>query len=238
MKFRQFIFIILLSLLGLQFVIGQEKPKAILVDEVLKTCSEDMMSRIQNSIHTLQSSPNQKVYIYFYGNETTEGRNLYFAEWLKFYIFEFQKIDKSRVEILRGANGKVEKTQFWSVPFGTDPPQLEKEFSPLLFTNKTRFDSGSGYVNPYTKQIESGYYDLGCGFRPNLKEFAKILSANQNLTGEIIVNNQNKRESNQVAYLIVKELTKTHKVPRNRFKLQYRYQAEFGETELWIVQKK
>lgn len=237
MNLHHYIFTILLILLGLQFVVGQEQPKAILMDEVSKTCSEDLMSRYANLVMALKQSQDSKGIVIFYGDETLEGRNLSYLQWLKAHP-KFLRLEESKILVLRGANQPKEKTQFWFVPNGADFPKPATEFTLPQFITKSRFDLGDGYINPFTKTIESSYYDLGCKFSPNAKEFAKILLQNKNLQGLIIVDNQSRNTVFKVANIIVHQLTKTYKVPRNRFRVTFRHKSEFGEAQLWLIPKR
>lgn len=234
MNYLKILTTFLLCILAVQFGIGQDKPKSYLLDEFGKLCSEDILARIDNFTIALNNASEIKGVIISNGDRTTEGRNLYYLEWLRKQFFDRKGIDRSRIEIIRGPNGKNVRTQFWIVPADAEPPLADGNFVPLSFTGRTRFDLAEGSSDRFSKQLESSFDDLGCGFRPNLEEFAKILLSDKNLTGEIIVNNRNKREAIGVAVLIIKELTRTHKIPRSRFVLRYVHRAEFGEVELWL----
>ena len=63
MKLRQFIFIILLILLGLQFVVGQEKPQAILQDNFSVNNCCDLDARRLYFSNLLDEDKNSTGYI-------------------------------------------------------------------------------------------------------------------------------------------------------------------------------
>ncbi len=233
MKLRQFIFIILLSLVGLQFVVGQEKPKAILVDEDGNRCDESIMARVANFKVGVSNEPKSRGLILFYGSENDEGNNLSLIEWFKFY----SKMYGFEVSVIRGANQKNPKVEFWVVPESAELPKPKAKFLPPVFDKKVRFDFAYAFVEFKVGELQSNHLETGCQLQPNLSEFSKILLANKNLQGLVIVDNQSKYEGFKVAKIILKKLTKNYKLTQNRFHLNFRYKDELGKAELWLVPK-
>lgn len=224
----------LLIILGLQAVIGQT-PVAKKVDELRNGCDEGIMSSVAGFAAWIHNESKEKGFIIFYGGEFDEGNNLSLIEWLKFYA----KVAGFEVSVIRGANRKEPKVEFWIVPEGAEPPKPTTDFVSPLFNTKVRFDKADAFIEPFnTKELQPSHSETGCQLQPNLAEFAKVLLSNNGLNGLVIVNNPSRKSANLVAEIIVKELTKTYKLSRFRFRLKIRYKAEFGEAELWFIPKK
>lgn len=224
---------LLLILLGLQVVIGQSVARQ--VDELRNGCDEAIMSSVAGFAAEIQNEPKAKGFIIFYGSEIDEGNNLSLIEWFKFY----SKGAGFEVSVIRGANRKEPKVEFWVVPEGAEPPKPITNFVSPVFNSKTRFDFADAFIEPgVSDNLQPSHSELGCQLQPNLAEFATILLENESLNGLIIVDNRSRKSANSVAKIIVNELNKTHKLQRNRFRLNFRYQAEFGKAELWFIPKK
>lgn len=224
---------------------GQEKSVAVLHDEFGKICSEDLMSRYDGYMVRLYNEPSAMGYFVFYGEENFEGRNLNFIEYLKSIYPTRRGFDKTKLVLRRGANRPQMHIQFWVVPAGADAPKPVKEFVPEKIASTTLFDKNWAdlYRDEYSKRREiyvNGFYDLGCEFSPNVKEFAEILFANPELTGYLVVYTKfgkGAKRGNQVAAFAVRDLVKNYKVPRARLKTIYGDNREEPEIELWLVPK-
>lgn len=227
----------LLLLLVFQFSFGQEKPKAKLIDEFGKPCREEFQMRIDSFHMELRNNPSSTGYIIFYGSETLEARNLsYFS-----VLSNYHKERKLPIQTVRGANQKEEKTQFWIVPSGAEPPKTNSEFTPTKITKPILFDSVWADFNRFYGKLwvyDIGFFDLGCDFPPNQKEFANILRSNPNLTGRLVVFNSNKNRADRVVKFAVKELTKTYKVSLQRLATIYGGKTSEPKIEFWLVPKK
>lgn len=224
-----------LSIFAFQFSFGQEILKAEKVDEFDNRCDESVMARIANFASFKTSYPKTTSLIIFYGNEIDEGKNLSLIDWYKFY----SKGNGFEVSVIRGANQKAGKTEFWIVPEGAETPKPVMEFIPPVYKTKIRFDKADAFIEPFnTKELQPNHSEFGCQLQPNLSEFAKTLLSNNELNGQVVVDNRSRGLASSVAQIIIQKLTETYKVPRNRFRLNFRYKSEFGETQLLFIPKK
>lgn len=220
-----------------QISFAQEKPKAKLIDEFGKTCSEDVMARYDGFYVEMLNQPTSTSYIIFYGSESNEGRNLSYIYWLANYY-------KGRINInniIRGANQKKEKIQFWLVPQGAEIPKPTSEFIPAEINKPILFDSvWADFHNWYGKFdiYSQGFWDLGCGFPPNQKEFIKILNSNPNLIGRLVVYNRNKSRAQKVVKFALNQLIKNHNISSNRLITSYGGKSEVTKLEFWLIPKR
>lgn len=220
-----------------QVSFGQEKSKAELVSEFGQTCSEDVMARFDGFYSAKLNEPTSTSYIIFYGNEANEGRNLSYIYWLANYY----KGRVSAENIIRGANQKEEKIQFWIVPQGAELPKPTSEFIPTEINKPTLFDSVWADFHKWYGKLDiysQGFWDLGCDFPPNQKEFAKVLSSNPNLNGRLVVYNRNKSRAEKVVKFALNQLIKNHKISSNRLTTTYGGKSEEPKLEFWLVPQK
>lgn len=240
---KPFIFLAI-ALLASKFVFSQEPPKAVLIDEFGKLCSEDFMARADQFYIHLQNDPNAIGYIVFRGDRKFEGRNIYWVSAMTVWYPQTMRRDLSKFVLVRGENQDDMKVQFWLVPAGATPPKPDKEFKPSKITETTHFDRNwadfywdeSGRAQIYS----IGFFDLGCEFPPNVGQFARVLLSDKSLTGYVMVYtapNRGTKRGNMVGRFAVNDLVKTHKVPRNRVKMIYGGSRGKPEIELWFVPK-
>lgn len=242
MKLQTIVLVLIIMFASFQLCIGQETPKARQVDELGHICSEDLMARLDNFFIQLNNDPTAKGYIFFYGGNLTEGRNLHLIDYMtKFY--PTRRIDKSRLLLLRGENREQEHTEFWLVPAEANPIKPDTEFTEIKYTSTILFDkSWADFNKAYGKLdiYENGFADLGCDFSPNRNEFAKVLLSNASLTGYLIIyteSGKSKKYADKIAKFALNELTKQHKIPISQLKTVYGGNREQPEIEFWIVPK-
>ena len=243
MKFKETILAFFILFISFHVCLSQETPKAVLIDEFGKICSEELMARYDAFFIELNNNPTSTGYIVFYGDETVEGRNLNFIAYLTLIYPQTRRYDKSRLVLVRGENQAEMKVQFWSVPDGANPPKPEKEFVEQKINSTSLFDKNWADFNREYDGLDiysNGFLDLGCEFSPNVSAFAEKLLSNPELTGYLVVYTKfgkGKKYGNRIASFAVVDLMNNYKVPRNRLKTIYGGNREKPEIELWFVPK-
>lgn len=240
MKIKEMFISFSILLFAVQVFFAQETPKAELIDEFGKLCSEEVMANYDNYMFHLQNNPSATGYFVFYGNDSMEGTNLTFIKYLTEIYPTLRRYDKSRIVLIRGENRGEMKTQFWIVPAGAIPPIPEKKFVQEKITSTTRFDKNWADFHKWFAKLEiydNGFFDLGCEFSPNVNEFARILLTEKDLTGYLVIYGNNKKRAEKVAKFAVNDLVKTNKIPRNRLKTIYGGKSEEPQIEFWFVPK-
>jgi hypothetical protein len=242
MKIRRLFLIFLLLLTVVHFCFSQEKPKAFMIDEFGKPCSEDLMARLDAFFVGLQNDPSASGYIVFYGDKAIEGTNLNYIRYL-IEVYPNRRFDKKRLFLLRGENQDEMKIQFWIVPAQANPPQIQNKFVSEKINSTTQFDKSWADFNKDNGKLDiysNGFYDLGCDFSANQNAFAKTLLSNKELIGYLIIYMQSgkgKKYADRIAKFALNQLTTTYKVPRNRFQSIYGGNREEPEIEFWFVPK-
>jgi hypothetical protein len=244
MKSQKVLAFLVTLLISLQICEAQEKTEALLIDEFDKLCSEEVMARYDSFLGELGNNPSAMGYFVFYGDAQREGGNLNFIAFLKDIYPDSRRFDKTRLAVVRGANRPQMHVQFWVVPPGAEAPTPEKEFLREKINSTKIFDKNwADFYKDYggtTEIYSSSFLELGCEFAPNVREFAKILLADAELTGYLVVYTKfgkGAKRGNQVAAFAVNDLVKNYKAPRSRLRTIYGGSREKPELELWLVPK-
>lgn len=223
---------------------GQEQaPEAVLIDEFPKICSEDLMARYDGFMSELQNNPSAMGYIVLYGDSSAEGRNLNFIWYLTDFYPRIRGFDKSRIQLMRGANETKMKVQFWLVPAGAEAPSPDKKFIEEEITSTTLFDKNWADFNKWSGALDiysNGFLELGCEFSPNRAAFAKTLLEKPELKGYVVIYTEfgkSKKYAERIGKFAVNELVKAYKMPRNRLVTVYGGNRKEPEIELWFVPK-
>lgn len=243
MKLPKSLFLLAIFFVTAQICFAQETPKAELIDEFGKICSEDLMARIDGFVGILSNDPTAKGNIVFYGDESVEGRNINFINYLTKIYPQVRGFDNSKFIFTRGENRSEMQIQFWIVPDGAKSPDIVKPFVEQKFLSTIQFDRNwakfnrdSGELNIYS----NGFLELGCEFSPNVRDFAKILLSNSELTGYLVVYTEfgkGAKYGNRIASFAVVDLMNNYKVPRKRLKTIYGGNRKNPEMEFWFVPK-
>lgn len=243
MRLRKIFLVPAILFISFQTYSGQEQLNSRLIDEFGKLCSEELMARYDSFLGQLQNDPSAEGHIVFYGNRSTEGKNLKFVGYLKEFYPTVRGFDKTRILLTRGENQNEMKTQFWLVPAGAIPPKPEAIFTEEKIASTKQYDKSWADFNKWSGSLDiysDGFLDLGCEFSPNTGGFAKTLLANRELKGYLIVYTEFGKgvgRGNRIASFAVKNLIKNHQVPRNRLKTIYGGNRQEPEIEFWFVPK-
>ena len=243
MKLHKLFFTVLLLFAFFQICVGQEKPKAVLIDEFGKACSEEFESKLDNFFVGLNNDPSATGYIIFYGVDNAyEGRNLNYLNAANFFT-RFRKLGMNRIITLRGGNQSEMKTQFWIVPTSATPTKPEKEFVKSPISKTTLYDGNFADFNNWYGKLEiysNSFSDLGCEFSPNTKGFAQELKSNGELTGYLVIYTKfgrGKERADKIANFALREFTKDYKIARHRLKVIYGGNREEPKIDFWLVPK-
>lgn len=112
--------IVILFLVLTISAIGQERPKALLIDEYGKIVSNDEKKILEHFNSELQSDPSSSGYVIVFGiPKAVNQRVKYIKQYWKNLGF-----DLSRLKIVKKiSNSITPKTQLWVVPAGAELPK-------------------------------------------------------------------------------------------------------------------
>ncbi len=238
------IFLLAIILFIPAWTFGQERPKAVLIDEFGRPCNEELLARFDNFISQRNEIPDAHSYIYFYGDYQLEGRNLSFVDYLKGGYHRLESTPERQFRFVQGGNLSEMKLQFWLVPPGAEMPPISPKYTPPAEIKRpVLFDKGWADFHRWygpTEIYSMGFYDLGCDFPPNDDAFAKLLLADASLRGHLIIYTSKEhgaKRGNAVARFAIKDLIDRFGLQRNRITFAYGGKRDEPEIELWLIPK-
>lgn len=220
MKFRQFIFIILFSLLGLQFVIGQEKPKAILLDEISQTNCCSLDARTDSLLIGIKENADSKGFIIIFYPKRDFFQSLRYER-----IFLARTNFTKNISIIRVETENEFKVQFWFVPNGAESSFDVDNKPSVSLANQTK-------PKLIFTTNQDGCYEIG-----HEKQLAELLSANADLRGNVVIFAKSRKEFLKEQKTLRNELVNKLQVPKNRIKFIFS-DIGYPYVEYWLVPKK
>jgi hypothetical protein len=203
--------------------LGQEEPKAELVDKFGNITCEDFSARTDALFQFyLWDDPTSTAYVVFYPAKSFPRKTPWFERMIKRKAY-LSKFDNTRLKIVRGANRDSFEAEFWIVPPGADKPVFDGEEQLETLPDLTKpfiFDSVA----------EEGVCPT---FIP--ERYADLIKENANVRGHIVVFDSSKINRRETANYWLATFTKELKVPRNRLKIFFAKDNNFAYEEFWIV---
>jgi len=226
MNLRRFYLIAILLLAFGVGTNGQEPPKAVLVDELRRTNCEELLARLDSFLQEMSANPmDRAIVVTFPDIRDATARNPMILVKSR---FEESRQD-DRVSLLIGKPQDALMTQFWRVPSGAQPPDLNAAEIP-------------NPVLDLKKAFAFGYEDenqICPTFVP--RKFGELILNNRGSRAHLVVRrgDRNSMESKSFAAQWLETLARDGKIPRNRIKIFYA-KSDQGLTygEFWFVPAK
>lgn len=210
-----------------QISFGQEKPTARKIDEFGKLNCEDFWARIDSFHNELLSQPTSIGYAVI--NRNSQNKDDVKLGLLRrnqtFGLLE-KRLGNNRFRVVK-KDSEDFSIELWVVPLGAEIPfEFDENW-------KTDFPQ---FLKPkvYTRTWENG--DI-C---PNVSliSFAEMLLNDKNLSGNIVVFTQTKKQFNQSKKEVLDNFAKNYNIPANRFRTFFINDQPFEGIEYWLVPKK
>ncbi len=243
MKFIKIPLFLTILFASFQILLGQKEAKPILFEELTdEYCSEILALKLDHFIIELNKHPNSKAFVIFNGKNLQEGKNLRYLELPQKYLEGNRGFEAERITTIRGENKDKMIMQFWVVPEQAKAPKLEKEFVKELISSTTRFDVAWADWHKWNDLewtiYSYSFVEWGCEIDLNMKAFAETLRSQSNLTGYLVVYTafgKGKTQAKKVTNFAIKELSREHKIPKERLKTIYGGNRKEPQLELWLV---
>lgn len=227
MKLRTFIFVILLSLLGLQFALGQEKPKAELINETGKIhCCHPEFQQLLQEVENKYA----KGYIIIYGEKVNKLKNYLYEQSIR-SLYSYR--NNPNIVILRGKSEDEIRTQFWVVPNGAEIPTFEVEQwdyklkidKPLKIYDWFHYDEGGG--------------DGVCDMLYQEIYTSRFLLANPELNANLVIYAKTPSKFKNLKSKLIKHFEQDFKITKNRLSFFHiPVENPSGNGEIWLVPKR
>lgn len=222
MKLSKLSAILLLLFIPAPFYFAQEKPQAVLLNEVGKDNCEWLKAITDSFIVEISYEPEARGLIVIHPDK----KSTQFAVWQE-QIINFRAYNIERLKIVRAAPQDVYRIEFWRVPAGADTPDFK-----AADWNTPSPDFSKPYLYGSADEL-----DICPTFIAEI--YTDILKQNPNVRGRIIVKEPKILFGlNRSAVLEewITPLTEKFKLPRSRFKLTFAKSKEgLLNVEYWIV---
>ena len=142
---------------------------------------EEVLARLDNFLINLQNDPTATSVIAIYGEKArTPGGRASSVRHRAFQILSWagmKRFDESRISVIQGETREDPKTEFWLVPAGATPPEINGVPWSYDLSNQTEaFHLGTEFSDGVA----------GCdGGNPYL--YAEFLKANSSMRGNIVI---------------------------------------------------
>jgi hypothetical protein len=221
---------ILLILMSFQFIFAQEQSQLRKVDEFGKLGCCDLNMRTDALFNEIVATNSKaKGYILIYTNTKNVLEALRF-ERLIIGEIKFHSFDESRIVVIRKKTNEDLKIELWIDEKGEKPP----------FTTESEWNLSSIYSTK-PKLFHIAYYKDGiCSAFGEVKQFADILLADQNLKGHIVIFEKSQKGFLKTKKEFLDEFTKQHNIQQNQLRTFFIKipKDSFAYNELWLVPKK
>lgn len=178
-----------------------DSPSALKVDEFGASINcEEVLARLDNYFVSLQNDPSAEGLIAIYGEKGKAGgvkahssryQALRILSWM-----EMRRFDASRITVVQDATGGDARTEFWLVPAGATPPEIDGV--PWSY-------DVSAQAEPLLLGTEYSDGVAGCsGGSPYL--YAEFLKANGSMRGNIVIGASSTRNYRRRAKELLDEL--------------------------------
>lgn len=219
---RRFAFIVIIAVSLFGSTLGQETPKAVLVDEFGNLQCGDVLARLDAFMVELQNNPGDSGYVLI----SEAKRNPRAFQKVVETSFYMRRFDRERISIVIVGNEIGAGSQFWRVPLGADAPA----FKPIALPEPD-----------LTKPFMYGSDDrvgICPTFSPDL--FAKLILDNPGSMARVVIAGPTVSSRLQTAKDVRDTFEHSTKLPTDRISFYYVHRKEewLWETEYWFLPAK
>lgn len=224
MKLHQLFLTFLLLLAAFQFCFSQEKPKAVLIDNIIYPANcDDLVARLQRLMDET-TNKNSVSYVIIHPVKGKLLPSLLFERWTI-----GRKFPSEKFIIVRGKEENELRLELWLVPKGA-------ELSFAVDESTWNFSLPS-LKKPYQFYSYTNGEDAICNSEGQKKHFAEILLANPTFRGHLVIYEKTLEKYRRTKNLLVSELVKDYSIPHNQLRTFFvkEIDYDFSNVEFWLV---
>lgn len=205
---------------------AQDKPQAVLVNELGKSDCEFVKAITDSFIQEIGYEPDARGFIVI-----RPDKKLFNSAVWQEKVINFRTYNNERIKIVRAAPQDNYKIEFWKVPAGATTPDFK-----AADWNTTPYDFSKSFLSDSADEL-----NICPTFIPEL--YADVLKQNSSVRGRIVIYESKDSLVGLSRTALLEEwitpLTEKFKLRRNRFKLIFgKSKKGLTYVEYWIVPQK
>ncbi len=208
MRSSKIIFTFLILLVSVLFCVGQEKPKAVLIDQFGRIPCDQFLARFDNFFEEMRKQPGAAGYTIIYAEPDSLRDELRYEFWISDHI-KYRKFPADLFHTTRVRRAGPMKIELWRIPAGAKVPALNGElWTSILPANFTAFEFGTNMG------------EMCSGFNAAL--YAEFLIANPTIQARLLVTAKSAKAAAKLGEPYIEDLVKEFGIPRERFRISYK----------------
>ena len=221
--------------------LAQEPQKApIRIDSFKKPNCEDLQSKVDYLASETSSNPGSVGFVVLYPGGNIFANVSY--ERIIAMNSAFRNFPPGLVRVIRGPRREEAEFELWIGSNENIPPVVDVPFEYRLpnIVTRTRFVEDSAEIAKIDGKLT--YFSDDCGGQFSLTVLSKVLSANPELSAEIVIFNRKSSGARRLSKLLLDEATSKNAILRGRMRVIYGGSGiakEWGggasAIELWLL---
>jgi hypothetical protein len=208
--------------------VGQETPKAVLVDEFGNLPCGDLLARLDHFYVQLSNNPGSTGFVTIANSPEGRPDSVFQQRWIELYT-RFRRFDLNRLKIVRSINEGQMKISFWLLPTGATEPNVDVDRS---------YEIPHIIKKPFIFGVDELYGQVECDDY-NVDIFGKFLAANPNSRANLVFRDPSTSVARRGSAHVVTELVEKHGIARDRIRVFIvKPTKPVGQepiTELWYL---
>ncbi len=208
--------------------VGQETPKAVLVDEFGDLPCGDLLARLDYFYVELSNDPESTGFVTIANSPEGRRDSVFQQRWIELYT-RLRRFDSTRLKIVRSSSEGEMRTSFWRLPSGAAEPDVDVDPS---------YEIPPTINKPFIFGVDELYGQVECSDN-SVDIFGKFLAANPNSRANLVFRDPSTSVARRSSVEVVAELVEQHGIARNRIRVFIvKPQKTVGQepvTELWYL---
>ena len=232
--------LIAVLLIALSALAQEPQKAATRIDSFKKPNCDDLQSRLDYLASEATSTPGSVGFVVLYPGGNIFANVSY--ERIIAMNSAFRNFPPGLVRVIRGPRREEAEFELWIGSNESIPPVVDVPFEYRLpnIVTRTRFVEDSAEIVKIDGKLE--YIPDGCDGQFSLEVLSKVLSANPELSAEIVIFNRKSSGARRLSKFLLDEATSENAIPRGRLRVIYGgigIAKEWGNgasaIELWIL---
>lgn len=188
--------------------VGQETPKAVLVDEFGDLPCGDLLARLDHFYVELFNNPGSTGFVTIANSPEGRRDSVFRQRWIELYT-RFRRFDSTRLKIVRSSNESEIQIRFWVLPSGAVEPNVDIDRS---------YEIPHTIERPFIFGFEELYGQVECS-KNSVDVFGNFLAANPISRANLVFRDPLTSAARRRSETVVSELVVNHGIARDRIRI-------------------